>query len=116
MRPIIKVVDLCKQYPLVTRNQSHVRYDTLRESMVTGVKASLKRLRGNGYSSNERLWALKDVNFEVMPGEVLGVIGPNGAGKSTLLQILSRIIEPTSGYAELYGRVGSLLEIGTGFH
>jgi len=116
MRPIIKVVDLCKQYPLVTRNESALRYDTLRESMVTGVKTSLKRLIGNGHSSKEKLWALKDVNFEVMPGEVLGVIGPNGAGKSTLLQILSRIIEPTSGYAELYGRVGSLLEIGTGFH
>lgn len=116
MRPIIKVENLCKQYPLVTRERTYLRYDTLRETMVTRVRSSLRRLTGNGYSTKERLWALKDVSFNVMPGEVMGVIGPNGAGKSTLLQILSRIIEPSSGQAELYGRVGSLLEIGTGFH
>ncbi len=83
--------------------------------MVSAVRSSFNRLRKNGHTK-ERLWALKNVSFEVNPGEVLGIIGPNGAGKSTLLQILSRIIEPTSGYAELYGHVGSLLEIGTGFH
>jgi lipopolysaccharide transport system ATP-binding protein len=116
MNPIIRVENLSKQYQISARAQTSVRYDTLRESMVTAVRSSFKRLRGNGQSPIERLWALKDVSFEVQQGEVLGIIGPNGAGKSTLLQILSRIIEPTTGYAELYGRVGSLLEIGTGFH
>ena len=92
-----------------------MRYDTLRESLSTAVRSSFSRIRGNGHV-REDLWALKNVSFEVKPGEVMGVIGPNGAGKSTLLQILSRIVEPTSGYVELYGHVGSLLEIGTGFH
>jgi lipopolysaccharide transport system ATP-binding protein len=65
---------------------------------------------------DDTIWALRDVSFDVMPGEVMGVIGANGAGKSTLLSVLSRIIEPTSGRAELFGRVASLLEVGTGFH
>ncbi len=116
MRPIIKVENLCKQYRINSRDDSAMRYDTLRESIVSAVRTPFHRLMGNGHSHKATLWALKDISFEVQPGEVLGIIGPNGAGKSTLLQILSRIIQPSSGYVELYGKVGSLLEIGTGFH
>jgi lipopolysaccharide transport system ATP-binding protein len=116
MRPIIKVEDLCKQYRINSREKTMLRYDTLRESIVTNIRVPLSRIMGSHHSHKETLWALKNISFEVQPGEVLGIIGPNGAGKSTLLQILSRIIEPSSGFVELYGKVGSLLEIGTGFH
>jgi lipopolysaccharide transport system ATP-binding protein len=116
MRPIIKVENLSKQYTINTRVKSHLHYDTLRESMVTWAKRPFKRFTDDVEVESETLWALKDINFEVRPGEVMGIIGPNGAGKSTLLQIMSRIIEPTSGFIQLYGQVGSLLEIGSGFH
>jgi lipopolysaccharide transport system ATP-binding protein len=116
MKPIIKVRNLSKKFRINPNEQTGVQYDTLRESIVKAVKAPLQRLRGKNNPSDDTLWALKDVSFDVMPGEVLGIIGSNGAGKSTLLSILSRIIEPTSGRAEIYGRIASLLEIGTGFH
>jgi lipopolysaccharide transport system ATP-binding protein len=112
MRPIIKVENLSKQYRIGARQET---FPTLRDSIVKTFRAPLARFRRNGRSENT-IWALKDVNFEVAPGEVVGVIGRNGAGKSTLLKILSRITEPTAGQAEIYGRVGSLLEVGTGFH
>lgn len=109
-KPIIKVEQLAKQYRI---GASQGSYQTLRDTIAETVKAPFRRQR-NGEEST--IWALKDVNFEVEVGEVVGIIGRNGAGKSTLLKILSRITEPTIGRVELYGRVGSLLEVGTGFH
>jgi lipopolysaccharide transport system ATP-binding protein len=114
MKPIIRIENLGKRYQLGTRDAG---YDTLRDSITRAVRAPWERLRRrNGKRDDETIWALKDVRFDVAPGEVVGVIGRNGAGKSTLLKVLSRITEPTTGRAELYGRVASLLEVGTGFH
>jgi len=113
MKPIVLVTNLGKQYQLGTRETG---YDTLRESLVQAMRAPMRRLRGTSKRNVETIWALKNVSFEVAPGEVLGIIGRNGAGKSTLLKVLSRITVPSTGRAELYGRVASLLEVGTGFH
>lgn len=113
MKPIIRVRDLSKQYAIGARAEP---YSTLRESLVRAVRKPMNLLRKDSSDEKSTFWALKDINFDVMPGEVVGIIGRNGAGKSTLLKILSRITEPTNGKIELYGRVGSLLEVGTGFH
>jgi lipopolysaccharide transport system ATP-binding protein len=93
-------------------------YGTLRESVVETAKGSLGRLTGRPREQPEgdTLWALRDLSLTVNQGEVVGLIGHNGAGKSTLLKILSRIVEPTTGWADVTGRTGSLLEVGTGFH
>jgi lipopolysaccharide transport system ATP-binding protein len=110
----ISVRNLGKSY--ILNHQKVGSYKTLSESLVGGVK-KLKGMGGKeNKSSRETFWALKDISFDVAKGQVYGVIGRNGAGKSTLLKILSRITEPTTGHAEIYGRVGSLLEVGTGFH
>jgi lipopolysaccharide transport system ATP-binding protein len=92
-------------------------YGTLRESLVEGVRGAFGRLAGRGGRRQvDTLWALRDVSFEIENGEAVGLIGHNGAGKSTLLKLLSRIAEPSTGWADVTGRVGSLLEVGTGFH
>jgi lipopolysaccharide transport system ATP-binding protein len=109
----IAVNDIGKRYRIdAPRRSNH----TLRDALARHAKLGFIRDWKNAWSSDNQFWALKDVNFEVKHGEAVGIIGHNGAGKSTLLKVLSRITEPTKGYADIYGRVGSLLEVGTGFH
>jgi lipopolysaccharide transport system ATP-binding protein len=107
----IRVTHLGKKYVLGGQKE---KYSTIRDAIVNSVKAPLRRF--TSHEPPQDFWALKDVSFDVEQGEVVGIIGRNGAGKSTLLKILSRITTPTEGTVDLYGRVGSLLEVGTGFH
>ena len=112
MQSIITAQSLGKKYQI---GQNRDAYGSLRDSIVAGVRAPLDRLRG-AKSPESSVWALKDVSFEVEQGDVVGLIGRNGAGKSTLLKLLARITSPSSGRAQITGRVASLLEVGTGFH
>ncbi|MBM4442383.1 MAG: ABC transporter ATP-binding protein, partial [Candidatus Rokubacteria bacterium] len=111
----ISVENLGKRYRVGEREP----YRSLRDSLARAARAPfrvVRRLRRRGGKPREQFWALRHVGFELREGEVLGIIGRNGAGKSTLLKMLCRITEPTEGEARIRGRVGSLLEVGTGFH
>jgi len=114
MNTAIRVEGLAKSYR-IARALGRQPYRTLQEEVIELPKTLWKRALGRS-DTMETFWALEDVSFEVKEGEVVGIIGRNGAGKSTLLKILSRITEPTRGRADIFGRVGALLEVGTGFH
>ena len=118
MEPIISIEGIGKKYNIVHQRGGYV---ALRDVLMNVIRSPFQFLKKKtkqiaGIETREDFWALKNINFEVKKGEVIGIIGRNGAGKSTLLKILSQITPPTEGEIKIRGRVGSLLEVGTGFH
>jgi lipopolysaccharide transport system ATP-binding protein len=113
MRPIISVRNLGKRYHIERPRNNN---PTFRDAVIETITSSFLTFRNHQKHRRADLWALKEVSFDVNPGEVVGFIGRNGAGKSTLLKILARVVKPSAGEVDIYGRVGSLLGIGTGFH
>src|SRR6267143_5267904 len=106
---VIRAEGLGKQYRVGERE----RYLAMRDVLMRAVRSPLKLFRP---AKSELMWALKDASLQVQHGEVIGIIGRNGSGKTTLLKILARVTRPTTGFAEVHGRMGTLLEVGTGFH
>jgi len=119
----IRALNLSKRFCIEKRTPRYATREFLEDAMRAPfrrfsffVRQAIPNKNGQQAKNDKFIWALKDVSFEVKHGEVVGIIGPNGAGKSVLLKILSRVTKPTEGYAEIHGKVGSMLEVGTGFH